>query len=112
MLEQTYLSSGQRAALYELMADTPGFAAVPHAADIIGRPGIGIAWQAPGGSGRNMIIFDATTYAELGITTWGAHHEKGGGALLKPPFSLRMLNGCRLVSAPWLGRPCCASSSQ
>jgi hypothetical protein len=81
LLSQAYLTSGQRAALYDLMAQTPGFTLVPHATDGIGRPGVGIAW--PSGGGKAMIIFNPTTYAELGITTWGAAGQKGTGALLK-----------------------------
>lgn len=83
LLSQAYLSSGQRAALYDLMAQTPGFTLVPHAADGIGRPGMGIAWPGPGGGGKTMIIFNPKTYAELGVTTWDAAGEKGTGALLK-----------------------------
>lgn len=83
LLSQAYLSSGQRAAVYDLMAQTPGFTLVPHAADGIGRPGVGIAWPGPGGVGKTMIIFNPKTYAELGVTTWDAAGEKGTGALLK-----------------------------
>ena len=83
LLTQAYLSSGQRAALYDLMAQTPGFTLLPHAVDIIGRRGVGAAWSLPGGGGKTVIIFDPKTYALLGVTTWGAGGQKGGGALLK-----------------------------
>lgn len=83
LLTQAYLTSGQRAALYDLMAQTPGFTLIPHATDGIGRRGVGIAWSPPGGGGRNVIIFDPHTYAELGIMTWGTGGQKGSGALLK-----------------------------
>jgi hypothetical protein len=83
LLSQAYLSSGQRAALYDLMAQTPGLTVVPHAADITGRHGVGIAWSLPGNGGKAMIIFSPRTYAALGITTWGAAGQRGGEALLK-----------------------------
>ena len=82
LLSQAYLSSGQRAALYDLMAQTPGFTLVPDAADGIGRHGVGIAWSLPDGGGKTVIIFNPKTYAELGLTTWGAQGQKGTGALL------------------------------
>jgi hypothetical protein len=82
LLTQAYLTSGQRAALYDLMAQTPGFALVTRAADGIGRHGLGITWLLPGG-GKTMIIFNPSTYAELGITRWGSAGQKGTGALLK-----------------------------
>jgi hypothetical protein len=81
LLSQAYLSSRQRAGLYDLMAQTPGFTLIPHATDGIGRPGVGVAWPAPGG--RTMIIFNPDTYGELGVTTSGARGATGYGALLK-----------------------------
>jgi hypothetical protein len=83
LLSQAYLSSGQRAALYDLMAQTPGFRLALDAADGRGRHGVGIAWSLPDGGGKTMIIFNPETYAELGLTTWGAKGQKGTGALLK-----------------------------
>jgi hypothetical protein len=83
LLSQAYLTSGQRAALYDLMAQTPGFTLVPHAADGIGRRGVGASWSLPNGGGKTLIIFNPETYAELGITTWGAAGQKGTGALLE-----------------------------
>ena len=65
------------------MAQTPGLTVVPHAADIAGRHGVGIAWSLPGNGGKTMIIFSPRTYAALGITTWGAAGQRGGEALLK-----------------------------
>lgn len=83
LLSQAYLTSGQQAALYGLMAQTPGFTVMPHAVDGIGRPGVGVAWRLPGNGGRSMIVFAPKTYTELGLTTWGAMGQKGSGALLK-----------------------------
>jgi hypothetical protein len=85
LLTSVYLLPKQRAALYDLLARTPGFSVVPHTFDAAGRPGIGISWPFLGGS-KTMIIFDPRTYAELGLITWGAgqdHHVEGGSSLLK-----------------------------
>jgi hypothetical protein len=85
LLSFTYLLPWQRAALYELLAQTPGFTVVPHAADVIGRQGIGVSWALPRG-GDIVIIFDRRTYAELGLTAKGPgkdRHHEFGRALLK-----------------------------
>ena len=76
LLTDAYLSPGQRAALYELLARTPGFTVVPHAADVSGRCGVGVSWPFLGGS-KTMILFDSATYAELGLTTWGSGQYRG-----------------------------------
>lgn len=85
LLGFTYLLPRQRAALYELLAQTPGFTVVPHAADVIGRQGIGVRWALPRG-GEILIIFDRRTYAELGLTAKGSgkhRNDEFGRALLK-----------------------------
>jgi hypothetical protein len=85
LLSFTYLLPRQRAALYELLAQTPGFSVVPHAADVIGRQGIGVSWALPRG-GDIMIIFDRRTYAELGLIAKGSGKDRNyefGRALLK-----------------------------
>jgi hypothetical protein len=85
LLSFTYLLPRQRAALYGLLAQTPGFTVVPHAADVIGRQGIGVSWALPRG-GDITIIFDRRTYAELGLITKGPGKDRNhefGRALLK-----------------------------
>jgi hypothetical protein len=85
LLTFTYLLPRQRAALYELLAHTPGFTVVPHTADVIGRQGIGVSWALPHG-GDIIIIFDRRTYAELGLIAKGSgedHNYEFGRALLK-----------------------------
>jgi hypothetical protein len=85
LLGFTYLLPQQRAALYELLAQTPGFTVVPHAADVTGRQGIGVSWPLPRG-GKAIIIFDRRTYAELGLRTRGSgkyRHYESGQAVLK-----------------------------
>jgi len=75
LLTFNYLLPKQRAALYEVLAQTPGFSINPHAFDAAGRPGIGISWIFAGGS-KTMIIFDPRTYVELGFDTWGAGSDR------------------------------------
>jgi len=77
-MQQTYLLPSQRAALYELMADTPGFTVVPGVRDAIGRVGVGVEWTYGGGKGA--VIFDPSTYAFLGVRTWPAAGFHGPGA--------------------------------
>jgi hypothetical protein len=81
MLESDYILPAQRAALYEFLAMTPGLIVEPDVRDISGRPGVGVGWSFEGG--RAMNIFDPTTYAYLGLTTWGIAGQKGGDALIQ-----------------------------
>ena len=69
-----YYLPAQQAALYQLLATTPGLTVVQNVHDVAGRPGVGI--QA---SVFNMVlIFDPQTYASLGYNFQG-----GGGATLQ-----------------------------
>lgn len=88
LMGQAYLRPAQRAALYELMARTPGFTVVPGVRDATGRAGVGIEWVYEGG--RAVNIFDPKTYAYLGVRTWpaaGYHgpaaHQYDGSALIQ-----------------------------
>jgi hypothetical protein len=80
MLESDYILPAQRAALYEFLATTPGLIVEPDVQDISGRPGVGVGWSFEGGKAMN--IFDPSTYAYLGMTTWGVQGQVGGDALL------------------------------
>jgi hypothetical protein len=80
MLESDYILPAQRAALYEFLATTPGLIVEPDVRDISGRPGVGVGWSFEGGKAMN--IFDPSTYAYLGLTTWGIQGQLGGDALL------------------------------
>jgi hypothetical protein len=85
LLTFTYLLPRQRAALYELLAQTPGFSVVPDAADPTGRRGIGASWHFGDGN-TMMIIFDRRTYAELGLIVRGSgkyRHYADGRAVFK-----------------------------
>ena len=88
LMQQSYLRPAQRAALYELMADTPGFTVVPHVRDAVGRVGVAVEWIFEGG--RGAVIFEPGTYEFLGVRTWPAAsfhgpgaHQYDGDALLK-----------------------------
>ena len=81
LLSDTYLLPAQRAALFRYMARTPGYFVVRHAADAIGRPGVGIAWRYQGS--ETMIIFDPRNYAYLGDRTDAAAASYQGAALVK-----------------------------
>jgi Sigma-70 region 2 len=81
----------QEAALFELMAQTPGFAVVPGARDAIGRTGVAVRWTYLGASAE--IILNPVSYAYLGDRTWPepGFHGKGanaydGGALVRMAF--------------------------
>lgn len=75
LMQTTYLLPAQQAALYSLMAQTPGFQIVPDMVDAIGRSGVGIEWTF---QGTGAIIFDPTTYGFLGIRTWPGAANFGG----------------------------------
>jgi hypothetical protein len=68
LMQMCYLLPAQQSALFELMAQTPGFTIVPQMTDVIGRVGVGVEWNFEGDSGA--LIFDPTTYALLGVRTW------------------------------------------
>lgn len=68
LFTRSYVTPAQRSAIYDLMAQTPGFSVVQGMTDVLGRSGVGIEWQYEGGTGA--LIFDPTTYAFLGWRTW------------------------------------------
>ena len=76
LMQTSYLLPAQQAALYSLMAQTPGFQIVPEMKDAIGRSGVGIEWTFEGDTGA--IIFDPTTYGYLGVRTWPGAANFGG----------------------------------
>jgi hypothetical protein len=79
MLEKNYILPAQRSALYEFLATIPGLTVEHRVHDISGRPGVGIAWSFSGG--RDMIILDPSSYALLGLDTWGVSGQAAGDAL-------------------------------
>jgi hypothetical protein len=81
MLDTDYLLPAQQSALFQFLATTPGLTVDPSVQDVAGRPGIGIEWPYLGSSG--MLIFDASSYQYLGLTTRGINGDIGGDALLE-----------------------------
>jgi hypothetical protein len=68
LLQTTYLLPAQQAAVFQMLAHTPGFEIVRNAADAVGRRGVGIYWLYQGGGA--MMVFDPMTYRFLGFGTW------------------------------------------
>jgi len=96
LLSNTYLLPAQQAAVFQMLAQTPGFQIVRTATDALGRRGVGIYWfyQDSGA----MIIFDPVTYRFMGFGTWGAGDVPASG---QPPSSsgvVRAPDGFALVS--------------
>jgi hypothetical protein len=64
------LQPASYAALFEAAARVPGLTALDHVTDGAGRPGVGITWPVPPGSGPKakpmVLVFDATTFQFLG----------------------------------------------
>jgi hypothetical protein len=84
VMESDYLLPQQQAAMYKLLARTPGLTLVPRVADLQGTVGIGI--RAPDKPDSYVtFIFDPKTYALLGENqTWidaGVPRDQGGFVL-------------------------------
>jgi len=75
-----YLTTPQRAALFETLAMVPGATTVDQAHDGAGRPGIGVRL-----SGGDTLIFDPVTYAFLGTPTIGVLRQAAVGQLGQIP---------------------------
>jgi hypothetical protein len=90
LMSTTYLPPSQQAALFELMAQFPGFTIVHGARDAIGRVGVGIKWTFNGAP--TEIILNPVSFAYMGDRTWpvpGFRLPKGayeGAALVKMAF--------------------------
>jgi hypothetical protein len=67
LMSTTYLAPAQRAALFRLLAATPGFTIVHGGQDAVGRPGVAVRWVYGGGYAE--IILNPVTYAYLGDRT-------------------------------------------
>src|ERR1700722_5542976 len=91
LMQTCYLLPNQQAALFELMAQTPGFTIVPQMTDVIGRVGVGVEWSFESDSGA--LIFNPTTYALLGVRTWP------GPPVLSAPYDGDALLGISIVNS-------------
>jgi hypothetical protein len=78
LMQTTYLLPAQQAALFELMAQTPGFTVVSGARDAIGRTGVAVRWTYEGAPAE--IIFNSADYAYMGDRTWPVPGFHGPGA--------------------------------
>jgi hypothetical protein len=76
LMSTTYLLPAQRAALFELMAKTPGFTVVSGARDATGRIGVAVKWTFDGAA---EIIFNPISYAYMGDRTWPEPGFKASG---------------------------------
>ncbi len=76
-MQTTYLLPAQRAALFRLMAQTPGFTVVSGAPDAIGRIGVAIRWTFEGAPAE--IILSAVSYSYMGDRTWPEPGIKASG---------------------------------
>ncbi len=87
LMSTTYLLPGQQSAVFQMLAQTPGFQLIPDAQDALGRSGVGIYWPYQG-SGA-MIVFDPVTYQFLGFGTWpvGAGPARSGRPVVAPDGS-------------------------
>jgi len=88
LMQTTYLLPLQRAALFKLMAQTPGFTVVSGARDATGRIGVAVRWTYEGAPAE--IILNAVSYGYMGDRTWPEPGIKANGydgaALVKMAF--------------------------
>jgi hypothetical protein len=86
MLPYTYLTPAQQAALFQLMAQTPGFTIVRGVRDAAGRSGTGIEWDFMGVGPATVIIFNPVTFAYMGMASLGKGGESQPSALVRMAF--------------------------
>jgi hypothetical protein len=90
MLTTDYLTPAQRAAMYAVLAQTPGLRVVPKAATVRGRTGVGVRWALHAGPGKEQstytLVFTRRAYQLLGMN-WtgrlGLNGATGGDALIE-----------------------------
>jgi hypothetical protein len=70
MITTGYLTPAQRAALYRLLAQTPGLTVMSHVTNVRGQTGVGVRSGTWKGS-VYTIIFDRRTFAPLGMNWTG-----------------------------------------
>jgi len=66
-----YLLPKQKAALYQVLAQTPGLTVVPRVTNMMGTAGIGIRSDATDKGSIYTMIFNPRTYAPLGMNWTG-----------------------------------------
>ena len=87
MMTSDYLLPRQQAALYELLARTPGLTVVPRVTNVMGATGMGIRASVADKGSIFTIIFNSRTYAPLGMNWIGVSGPikgtRNGEVLLK-----------------------------
>jgi hypothetical protein len=78
MMTTDYLLPRQRAVLYEVLAQTPGLTVVPKVTNVRGVAGVGIRAGAADKGSIYTIIFNARTYAPLGMNWTGTEWSSSG----------------------------------
>jgi len=71
MMTSYYLLPKQQAALYEVLAQTPGLTVVPRVTNVLGVAGIGIRSDVADKSNIYTMVFNPRTYAPLGMNWTG-----------------------------------------
>ncbi len=86
MMTTDYLLPKQKAALYEVLAQTPGLTVVPRVTNVMGVAGIGIRSDVADKGSIYTMIFNPRTYAPLGMNWTGVSAPvkgiRGGEVLL------------------------------
>jgi hypothetical protein len=89
MLATDYLTPAQRAATYDVLAQTPGLKIVPHTATLLRHTGVGVRWTlhtGPNKSSTYTLVFNRKTYQLLGMN-WtgrlGLNGAAGGDVLTR-----------------------------
>jgi hypothetical protein len=66
ILTRYYLTPAQQAAMYRVLATTPGLTVVPKVTDITGQVGVGVRYHSAAQHTTWTAIFDPTTFKPLG----------------------------------------------
>jgi hypothetical protein len=86
MMTSYYLLPKQQAALYEVLAQTPGLTVVPRVTNVLGVAGIGIRSDVADKGNIYTMVFNPRTYAPLGMNWTGVSAPvkgiRGGEILL------------------------------
>jgi len=75
-MSRAWLLPMQQAALYEVLAQTPGPTVVPRVTNVMGVAGIGIRSDVADKGSIDTMIFDPRTYAPLGMNWTGVAAER------------------------------------
>jgi hypothetical protein len=94
VLTRYYLRPAQQAAVYRVLATTPGLTVVPKVTDIIGQVGVGVRYHSAAQHTTWTAIFDPTTFKLLGAnvdlpnpphSSFHGYHGRYRGAVVVAP---------------------------